>query len=97
MFVENIMILDVMDSFDRIKPLGVKSGNQVFLCSCGHAYQHYCFAEGVVLSLLNNSELQVPDVARLKQLKERQGAELSICFKSIQRKETNGKEEGIQE
>jgi hypothetical protein len=80
-------ILDVMDSFSRIKPLGVKSGNQFFLSSCGHAYQHCCCAEGTVLSLLYNSELQVSDVARLKQLKEHQKAELSNPFNAKKLKE----------
>ena len=55
---------------------------------CGHAYQHYVCVEGAVLSLLSNLELQVPDIApQLKQLKERQNAELANPFKAKRLKE----------
>ena len=64
--------LDLKDSFNYIKPLKVKSGQMVWLCMCADAYQSYCCVESVVLSLLFNPALEVPDIARLKQLKERE-------------------------
>ena len=63
-----------MDSFNVIKPLKVKSGQMVWLCTCADAYQSYCCVKSVVLSLLFNPALEVPDIARLKQLKERERA-----------------------
>ena len=46
----------------------------VWLCSCADAYQSYCCVESVILSLLFNPELEVPDIASLKQLKDRERA-----------------------
>ena len=66
--------LDLMDSFNYIKPLHKKSGQMVWLCSCADAYQSYCCVESVILSLLFNPELEVPDIASLKQLKDRERA-----------------------
>ena len=66
--------LDLMDSFNYIKLLPKKSGQMVFLCTCADAYQSYCCVESVLLSLLSNPELEVADIARLKQLNERERA-----------------------
>ena len=66
--------LDLMDSFNYIKPLHKKSGQMVWLCSCADAYQSYCCVESVILSLLFNPELEVPDLASLRQLKDRERA-----------------------
>ena len=66
--------LDLMDSFNYIKPLHKKSGQMVWLCSCADAYQSYCCVESVILSLLFNPELEVPDIASLRQLKDRERA-----------------------
>ena len=66
--------LDLMDSFNYIKPLHKKRGQMVWLCSCADAYQSYCCVESIILSLLFNPELEVPDIARMKQLKERERA-----------------------
>ena len=63
--------LALMDTFNFIKPLKVKSGQMVWLCTCTDAYQSYCSVESVVLSLLFNPALEVLDIALLKQLKER--------------------------
>ena len=46
----------------------------VWLCSCADAYQSYCCVESVILSLLFNPELEVPDIASLRQLKDRERA-----------------------
>ena len=66
--------LVLMDSFNYIKPLKVKSGQMVWLCTCADAYQSYCCVESVILSLRFNPVLEVPDIARLKQIKERERA-----------------------
>ncbi len=73
-------ILDVMESFDRIQPLSVKCGPVVFLCSCRHCYQNYVCIKSAVLSLLYNTELEVPDIARLKHIKECERTELANPF-----------------
>jgi hypothetical protein len=65
-------MVDIMDSFYYIKPLAKKSDEMVFSCTCKDAYQAYCCVESVILSLLFNPELEVPDIARLKQFKERE-------------------------
>ena len=65
-------VLELMEHFHHIKPLPIKSGEQVFLCTCCDAYQKYCCVESTVLSLLHNPELEVPDIERLKQIKERE-------------------------
>ncbi len=84
-------ILDVMESFDRIQPLSVKCSSVVFLCSCRHCYQNYVCIESAVLSLLYNSELEVPDIARLKQIKERERTELANPFNAKKLKEKASK------
>jgi hypothetical protein len=73
-------ILDVMESFDRIQPLCVKCCPVVYLCLYRHCYQNYMCIESAVLSLLYNTELEVPDIARLKQIKERERTELANLF-----------------
>ena len=63
--------LDVMDAFNRLTPLSTKVGEMVFLCTCANAYQKYTCVEAIVLSLLFNPNLNVPDTERAKQFKER--------------------------
>jgi hypothetical protein len=90
--------LDLMECFHQIKPLGIKSGDQVFLCTCCDAYQKYCCVESTALSLLYNIELQVPDTARLQQIKERENqAELKNPFSSKRLKEHKRKEDKAKE
>ncbi len=43
-------VLDLMEHFHHIKPLAIKSGEQVFLCTCCDAYQKYCCVESTALS-----------------------------------------------
>ena len=72
-------VLDLMEWFHHIKPLGIKSGDQVFLCTCCDAYQKYCCMESTALSLLYNIGLEVPDIALLKQIKEREMADSELA------------------
>jgi hypothetical protein len=74
-------ILDAMESFDHIKPLPVKC-SPVVLCSCRHCFQNYVCIESAVVSLLHNTELEVPGIALLKQMKEREQSELANPFNS---------------
>ncbi len=86
-------VLDLMESFHHIKPLPIKSGDQVFLCTCCDAYQKYCCVESTALSLLYNLDFEVPDIARLQQIKEREKAELANPFNSKRLKEKKRKED----
>jgi hypothetical protein len=69
-----LVTLHLMESFNFIKPLPKKIGQMVFLCTYVDAYQSYCCVESVIMSLLFNPELDVPDIARPTQLKERERA-----------------------
>jgi hypothetical protein len=60
---------DIMDAFTRITPL--PSGDMVFLCTCVDAYQKYTCVEAIVLSMIFNPNLCVPDTDQAKQLKGR--------------------------
>jgi hypothetical protein len=62
---------DMMDAFTRITPLPSKVGEMVFLCVCVDAYQKYTCVEAIVLSMIYNPTLYVPDTERAKQLKGR--------------------------
>ena len=74
-------VLDLMESFHHIKPLSVKSGDQVFLCTCCDAYQSYCCVESTALTLLYNSELEVPDL--FNSSSSRSGRRLSLLTRSL--------------
>jgi hypothetical protein len=82
-----------MEYFHHIKPLAVKSGEQVFLCTCCDAYQKYCCVESTALSLLYNVELEVPDIARLQQIKEQEKALLANPFNTKRIKDKKRKED----
>ncbi len=86
-------VLDLMECFHHIKPLGIKSGDQVFLCTCCDAYQKNCCVESTALSLLYNLELEVPDISRMHQIKEREKAELANPVNTKRLKEMKRKEE----
>ena len=53
--------LEVMESFVRVTPLATKVGDMTFLCVCADAYQAYACVESLVLSMLFNPDLEVPD------------------------------------
>ncbi len=56
-------MLDIMYSFNYIKPLPKKCGQIVSLCTCADAYQFYCCVKSVLLSLMFNPEFDAPDIA----------------------------------
>ena len=86
-----------MEHFHHIKPLAIKSGEQVFLCTCCDAYQKYCCVESTALSLLYNRELEVPDIERLKQIKDREKALLANPFNTKSIKEKKRQQDKAQE
>ena len=90
-------VLDLMEYFHHIRPLPIKSGDQVFLCTCCDAYQNYCCVESTALSLLYNSELEVPDIAQLQQIKEREKALLANPFNTKSIKDKKQKEDKAKE
>ena len=90
-------VLDLMEHFHHIKPLPIKSGEQVFLCTCCDAYQKYCCVESTALSLLYNQELEVPDIERLKQIKDREKALLANPFNTKSIKEKKRQQDKAQE
>jgi hypothetical protein len=48
--------LDVMESFVRVTPMPIKSGELVFLCNCGDAYKNSACVHSGVMSMLWNSK-----------------------------------------
>jgi hypothetical protein len=90
-------VLELMEHFHHIKPLPIKSGEQVFLCTCCDAYQKYCCVESTVLSLLYNLELEVPDIERLKQIKEREKLVRANPFNAKSIREKKRKEDKAKE
>ncbi len=72
--------LQVMGSFDQVTPLATKLCEMVFLCVCAGTYQLYTCVEAIVLSMLFNPDLKVPDNLQQKQLKDRESAELANPF-----------------
>jgi hypothetical protein len=42
--------LDIMESFVRVTPMPIKSGEMVFLCNCGETYKNYACVHSGVLS-----------------------------------------------
>ena len=69
----------------------------VFLCTCCGAYQKYCCVESTVLSLLYNLELEVPDIERLKQIKEREKLVRANPFNAKSIREKKRKEDKAKE
>jgi hypothetical protein len=58
-----------MAAFTSITLLPSKVSEMVFLCTCGDAYQKYTCVEVIVLSMIFNPNLSVPDSDWAKQLK----------------------------
>jgi hypothetical protein len=86
-------VLQVMESFVRVVPLATKVGEMEFLCVCVDAYQCYACVESLVLSMLFNPNLNVPDKLREKQLKDREKAVLANPFTTKRMKEKKTKEQ----
>ncbi len=61
--------LDTMESFVRVIPMPIKSGEMVFLCNCSEAYKNYACVHSEVLSMLWNEDMKFPDTERAHHLK----------------------------
>ena len=72
--------LDIMEGFVRVKALEKQVGDMVFLCCCTDAYQCYTCVDAIVLSMIFNPDLEVPDNLRKKQIKDRERAQLATPF-----------------
>ena len=90
-------LLQVMESFVRVVPLATKVGEMEFLCVCADAYQCYACVEALVLTMLFNPNLNVPDNLREKQLKDRQRAKLVNPFTTRRVKEKTKEQEAVGE
>ena len=86
-------VLQVLESFVRVVPLATKVGEMEFLCVCADAYQCYACVDALVLTMLFNPNLYVPDNLREKQLKDREKAVLANPFTTKRIKETKTKEQ----
>ena len=64
-----------------------------FLCVCADAYQCYTCVEAIVLTMLFNPNLNVPDNLREKQLKDCQRVKLVNPFTTRRVKEKTTKEQ----
>ncbi len=67
--------LEIMESFVRVTPMPIKSGEMVFLCNCYDAYKYYACVHSGVVSMLWNPEMTFPDVERAHPLKAKQTKE----------------------
>jgi hypothetical protein len=86
-------VLQVMESFVRVVPLATKVGEMEFLCVCADAYQCYACVDALVLTMLFNPNLNVPDNLREKQLKDREKVKLANPFTTKRMKEKKTKEQ----
>ena len=85
--------LEVMESFVRVVPIAIKVSDMEFLCVCADAYQCYTCVEVIVLTMLFNPNLNVPDNLREKQLKDRERVKLANPFTTKRVKEKTTKEQ----
>ncbi len=72
-----------MESFVRVTPMPIKSGEMVFLCNCGDAYKNYACVHSGVVSMLWNPEMTFPDVERTHLLKAKQTKKASNPFDAV--------------
>jgi hypothetical protein len=75
--------LKIMESFVRVTPMPIKSGEMVFLCNCGVAYQNYACEHSGVVSMLWNPDLKLPYVERAAQLKAKETKKASNPFAAV--------------
>ncbi len=75
--------LEIMESFVRVTPMPIKSGERVFLCNCGNAYRNYGCVHSGVVSMLWNPGMTFRDVERAHQLKAKQTKKASNPFDAV--------------
>jgi hypothetical protein len=67
-----------MESFLRVTPMPIKSGEMVFFCNCCDAYRNCACQHGGVLSMLWNADLIFPNLERDQQLTTKEASRLRI-------------------
>jgi hypothetical protein len=85
--------LEIMESFVRVTPMPVKSGELIFLCNCKDGYRNYACDHSIVLSMLWNSKLNFPDVERAAQLKAKAVKKASTPFDAVNKRKKKQYEE----
>ena len=75
--------LDIMESFVRVTPMPIKSGEMVFLCNCAEAYKNYACVHSGVLSMLWNQNMKFPDTERAHHLKAKQTKKSLNPFEAV--------------
>jgi hypothetical protein len=83
--------LDIMDSFVRVTPMPIKSGEMVFLCNCGEAYKNYACVHSGVLSMLWNLDMIFPDAERAHHLKVKQTKKVLNSFEAVAKRNKKDK------
>jgi len=75
--------LDTMESFVRVTPMPIKSGEMVFLCNCAEAYKYYACVHSGVLSMLWNEDMKFPDTERAHPLKAKEAKKSQNPFEAV--------------
>jgi hypothetical protein len=84
--------LDIMESFVRVTPMPIKSGEMVFLCNCGDAYKNYECVHSGVMSMLWNQDMEFPDAERVHHLKAKQTKKSLNPFEAVAKRHKMGKD-----
>ena len=84
--------LDLMDSFVRVTPMPIKSGEMVFLCNCGDAYKYYGCVHSGVMSMLWNQDMTFPDTVRAHPLKAKEAKKKLNPFEAVAKRQKDRKE-----
>ena len=83
--------LDIMESFVRVTPMPIKSGEMVFLCNCCDAYKNYVCVHSGVLSMLWNLDMIFPDAERAHHLKAKQTKKVLNPFEAVAKRNKKDK------
>jgi len=83
---------DIMDSFVRVTPMPIKSGEMVFLCNCGDAYKYYGCVHSGVMSMLWNQDMTFPDTVRAHPLKAKEPKKVLNPFEAVAKRKKDRKE-----
>ncbi len=84
--------LDIMESFVRVTPMPIKSGEMVFLCNCGEAYKNYACVHSGVLSMLWNHDMKFPDAERAHHLKAKLTKKALNPFEAVAKRHKQDKD-----
>ncbi len=74
--------LEIM-GFVRVTPMPIKSGEMVFPCNCGVAYQNYACEHSGVVSMLWNPDMKLSDIELAQQPKAKKTKKASNPFDAV--------------